>query len=312
MNRATSRATIRHGRGSKLRPAVVLSEVRRPGLRYHGGKFAMAGWIIRHMPAHRTYLEPFAGGASVLLRKQPAYAEVANDLDLRLHEYFSVLRDPETYAELKRALTYTPFHEHEFALVRDGLIPADTPVERARQLCLLSFQSHASDCLMPDGRPGFRSSVTRKGSTPATDWSNLPDQMDAIHERLRRVTWLTVDAFDAITKYEADDALIYADPPYLRSTRSQKLKAGEFYHRYAHEFDRDEDHERLLLRLRSSPAMVMLSGYRCELYDDLLSDWTRHDRKSQMDGQVNKTESLWLNPLAASRAPSPDLFGAVQ
>lgn len=270
----------------------------------------LSPWLISLMPARRTYVEPFAGAASVLLRKSPSYAEVANDLDGRLREYFQVLRDPASYAELKRALTYTPFHEREFLDIRDGVTPADTPVERARHMCVLAFMSHGSDSLMPRGRPGYRSSITRAGSTPASDWANLPDGMDAIHERLRRVTWLSVDAFNVIDKYEGDDVLVYADPPYHRSTRSQKMTRGEFYHGYLHEFDGDEEHERLLRRLDASPSMVMLSGYRCELYDDLLSAWTRHDRVSQMDGQVKKTESVWLNPLASSRRPSPDLFGA--
>lgn len=300
---------IRNGRGSNPRPSVGMSDVRRPALRYHGGKFALASWIIQHMPAHRTYLEPFAGAASVLLRKTPSYAEVANDLDLRLHEYFAVLRDPTTYAALKRALVYTPFHEREFAAIRDGELAADDPVERARQLCVLSFMGHGSDSLMPDTRPGFRSSVTRAGSTPALDWSNLPDAMDAIHERLRRVTWITVDAFDAIAKYQGDDVLIYVDPPYVRETRSTKTKGGRFYHRYAHEMDEQADHERLLSTLNASSSMIMLSGYRCDLYDRMLVGWTRLDRNAQMDGQVQKTESLWLNPLAASRQPVPDLFG---
>jgi DNA adenine methylase len=286
-----------------------MSDVRRPALRWHGGKFLLAPWLVSHMPAHRTYVEPFAGAASVLLRKEPSYAEVANDLDGRLAEYFAVLRDPVLHAELKRSLTYTPFHEREFLDVRDGRTPAETAVERARQLCVLSFMSHGSDSLMPRGRPGFRSSITRAGSTPASDWANLPDAMDAIHERLRRVTWLSVDAMDVIAKYEGDDVLIYADPPYPRSTRSDKMVGGEYYHGYLHEFDGDDQHEALLRRLDSSPAMVMLSGYRCELYDDLLRGWIRQDRRSQMDGQVKKTESLWLNPLAAARRPSPDLFG---
>lgn len=303
--------TIRNGRGSRPRPVVGLSDVRRPALRYHGGKFMLANWIVGMMPPHRTYLEPFAGAASVLLRKSPSYAEVANDLDMRLHEYFGVLRDPDTYAELKRALIYTPFHEREFIAIRDGEISAETPVERARHLCVLSFMGHGSDSLMPKGRPGYRSSITRAGSTPSLDWSNLPDSMDAIHERLRRVTWITVDALDAIAKYAGDDVLVYADPPYMRETRSQKIKDGGFYHGYAHEFDTEAHHETLLSTLRTSSSMVMLSGYRCELYDDMLAGWTRHDRIAQMDGQVKKTESLWINPLAASRQPNPDLFGSV-
>lgn len=39
----------------------------RPMLRYHGGKWMLAPWIVAHFPPHQTYVEPFGGG-SVLLR----------------------------------------------------------------------------------------------------------------------------------------------------------------------------------------------------------------------------------------------------
>ena len=31
----------------------------RPLLRYHGGKWRLAQWIIGHFPLHRIYVEPF-------------------------------------------------------------------------------------------------------------------------------------------------------------------------------------------------------------------------------------------------------------
>jgi site-specific DNA-adenine methylase len=36
----------------------------RPALRWHGGKWRVAPWIISHFPPHRIYIEPFGVGAS--------------------------------------------------------------------------------------------------------------------------------------------------------------------------------------------------------------------------------------------------------
>ena len=36
-------------------------------LRYHGGKWRLAPWIIEHLPPHRVYVEPFGGEGSVSL-----------------------------------------------------------------------------------------------------------------------------------------------------------------------------------------------------------------------------------------------------
>ena len=54
---------------------------RRPVVRYYGGKAALAPWIIAHMPPHDVYVEPFGGGAAVLLQKSRSATEVYNDLD---------------------------------------------------------------------------------------------------------------------------------------------------------------------------------------------------------------------------------------
>ena len=56
--------------------------------------------------------------------------------------------------------------------------------------------------------------------------------------------------------------------------------------------------------------MVMLSGYPCEMYDDILKGWNRIDTSARISagrGTALRTECLWLNPAAQQ----PDLFSEV-
>ena len=48
---------------------------------YFGGKQRIAPWIVSLLPQHDHYVEPFAGGLSVLLSKRPSRMETVNDLD---------------------------------------------------------------------------------------------------------------------------------------------------------------------------------------------------------------------------------------
>jgi hypothetical protein len=86
------------------------------------------------------------------------------------------------------------------------------------------------------------------------------------------------------------DVLIYADPPYLLSTRSQK---GDLYRR---EFHSPLEHARLLLALDALPCMVIISGYASSLYERFLKapKW-RTDHFSAMSRGGPREEWLWMN-----------------
>lgn len=254
----------------------------RPLLRWHGGKWLLAPWIIQHMPPHRVYVEPFGGAASVLMRKPRSYAEVYNDLDDEVVNLFRVLRSDQA-EHLVAALRLTPFASSEFF---SAYQPTDDATERARRLVVRSFMGFRSNAVHK--KSGFRSNSNRSGTTPARDWLNYPDQLGAIIERLRGVTITSRDACEVMAAHDGPETLHYVDPPYVFSTRADSAAD------YAHELT-DDQHRHLLASLRDLKGRVMLSGYPSDLYDETLSDWRRLERRHLADGAKARTEVLWMN-----------------
>jgi DNA adenine methylase len=282
----------------------------RPALRWHGGKWKLAPWIIAHFPRHRVYVEPFGGAASVLLRKGRAYAEVYNDIDDWAVNLFRVLRSEATAARLIDQLRLTPFARSEFEDARELGVALDDPVEMARRLVVRSFMGFGSNA--HSGRAtGFRSNSTRKGTTPAQDFSGYPDALPVLVERLRAVIIESRDALAVMAAHDGPDTLHYVDPPYMPETRSPRTKTDQ--RMYRHELDAD-GHARLLGELRRLEGLVVLSGYSCPLYDTSLKDWRRVKKRAFADGARPRTEVLWLNPICAARLDAErgaDLFAAL-
>ena len=285
-----------------------MSAPSRPVLRWHGGKWRLAPWILAHLPPHRVYVEPFGGAASVLLRKARSYAEVYNDLDDEVVGLFRVLRDPAAAAELVRQLRLTPFARTEF---EGAYVACDAPVERARRLIIRSFMGFGSNAHASTGsvRPstGFRANSNRSGTTPALDWANYPAVLPAIVERLAGVVIECRPAIDVMCQHDGSGTLHYVDPPYLPELRGLGNR-WDPKHLYRHELTRD-DHAALLEVLSGLAGMVVLSGYPDPLYDQRLAGWRRVSTLAYADGARERTEVLWLNPAAcdALEAAAPQM-----
>ena len=275
--------------------AKTAPKLTRPALRWHGGKWLLAPWIIGHFPKHRVYVEPYGGAASVLLRKPKSYGEVYNDLDGEAVNLFQVLRSDRA-GELVEKLRLTPFARIEFEAAYE---PGEDPVDRARCLVVRSFQGFGSDGHnLGARRTGFRANANRNGTTPAHDWANYPEHLGALIERLQGVVIESRPAQACMTQHDGPETLHYIDPPYLPETRSTKTKNGERYHAYAHELTA-KDHIDLLAYIQDLKGMVVLSGYPSALYDDaLLPAWFRVERQALADGARERTEVLWINSAA--------------
>jgi DNA adenine methylase len=286
-------------------PAVA---VKRPVLRFHGGKFRVGRRIIAQFPPHERYIEPFGGAASVLMQKEPTGCDVYNDLDGQLVNVFRVLRDPKLARKLKRAVTLTPYSRREYELSYE---PSDDDVEQARRTLFRSYAAFGGTGERRY-RTGMRPSLGGRGNRPELDWRGWPTHVKAFTRRLSYVMIENSPALTIINRYDRADTLLYCDPPYVHSVRTMSDRWGHFH--YAHEMT-DAEHRLLVARLNACESPVVLSGYRCALYDELLDAWARVDYHTAINGGGARVESLWLKPAGALAAlndslvaPHLDLF----
>lgn len=267
--------------------------IKHPVIRYHGGKFRLAPWIIEQMPEHVCYVEPFGGAASVLLQKPRSYSEVYNDLDGEVVNLFRVLRDPELNQRLQDTCYLTPYSRDEFCAAQQ--LTSD-PVERARRMVVRACMGFGSTAGV-GGNSGFRSDSKRKYATAAHLWVRYPENLSAVCNRLQGVIIENKDALAVMRAHDAETTLHYIDPPYVQETRVQ----GNRY--YNHEMT-NEGHEQLLAVARTMKGMVMISGYDHGIYNDVLSDWKKTEKESRISagrGTKVRTECLWINPAAQQK-----------
>lgn len=267
--------------------------IKHPAIRYHGGKFRLAPWIIEQMPDHVCYVEPFGGAAGVLLRKPRSYAEVYNDLDEEVVNLFRVLRDPVQNQCLQDACVLTPYSRNEFFAAREKT--AD-PVERARRMVVRACMGFGT-ASGAGGDSGFRHDSKRKYATPSHLWERYPATLAAVCARLQGVIIENKDALAVMRAHDAETTLHYIDPPYVPETRS----TGHRY--YRHEMT-IEGHEQLLAVSGTLAGMVMISGYDSEVYNDMLTGWKRTEKASRISagrGTKVRTECLWINPAAQKK-----------
>jgi DNA adenine methylase len=260
--------------------------INRPIMRYPGGKYTLAKWVISHFPAHETYVELFGGAASVLMRKPRSVGEVYNDLDGDVVNVFRVLRNPEQAAELAHLLSLTPYANEEYCLAYE---PCDDPIERARRMIFRSFAGHGSDSVTRS-HSGFQSRRNKEsGVTAAQEWSGFPREIMIFSARLQGVTIENREATKLIPLFDRSDTLFYADPPYVKSTRTSSSV------RYSCEMS-DQDHIELAEALHQVKGTVVVSGYPSELYDHLFTGWRCVRKSHRAQNAKPSIECLWLSP----------------
>lgn len=247
-------------------------------LKYPGGKWRVAEWIISHFPPHKVYCEPFFGSGAVFFKKSAAYIETINDVYGDIVNLFKVCR--ERPAELAAALELTPWAREEYINCYE--IEGDE-VERARRLLVRHHQSFGTT---NSNLNTWRNSQTYNSPRTAAQWSCLPEIVMQICGRLKQAQIENIDALTLIERYNDPNTLLYLDPPYLPELRKRGMYKCEMT---------AEQHEQLLDLVLKSKSKICLSAYDSELYNEKLKAWHTDEKLTTAQMGLHRTEKLYMN-----------------
>ncbi len=300
-------------------------------LTWFGGKGHLARQIVPLLPPHECYLEPCAGGASVLFHKPRARLETINDLAGDVVRFYRVLRDPEQYARFQLLCELTPYAREEYDGCRETWADADDPVARAWAWFVCVRQAFGG-ATGSTARHGWKYSVQTPGTTLPGQWGysatnasgtrlasaaqrylSAVERLPEVHARLQGVQIERGDWRRVLAAYGHAGVCCYIDPPYVHETRTGDK-------RYANEMTM-QDHHDLTAALLASPALCVLSGYRYAAIHRPLEEagWERTDFDVPISAArhregLRRVESVWRNPAAleacARARLQPRLFAA--
>lgn len=258
-------------------------------LRWPGAKWRMADWIVNQLPSHKVYCEPFFGSGAVFFTKKPSGTETINDIDDNIVNLFRVVRNSAN--ELARVIEMTPYSRSEY---RDCYDSNGDDVERARRFLVRTWQAYGGKTYCSSSWAHDRTNQVFRPKY----WCKLPERILATVERLKMVQIENMDALELIDLYNREGTLLYVDPPYLKSTRTQL--------HYKHEFASVDEHKALLQLCKRHKGHVMISSYDNELYNSELDGWEKRSMRVATNNGGSAEEIVYFSPSCTMQG---SLFG---
>jgi len=224
---------------------------------YPGGKSRSVETITELLPIRKIYVEPFGGSGAVLLARRASTLEVFNDRYAGVVAFYRVVRDEDKLQQLLNRLRTIVHAREEFRWCKDTWKNHTDDVERAARWYYMTMCSFGSL-----GR-NFGRATNCKNTMVAKIRNKFPE-FQALHNRIKDVTFENQDWERMVRDFDQEDAVFYMDPPYLTAHKGT----------YKNEMSYDE-HRYLLDTIMDMKGFVAISGFSNELYDKY--DWSeRH------------------------------------
>ena len=229
----------------------------KPPLVYYGGKTTIIKYLLTIIPEHRTYVEPFCGGASLYWGKEPSQDEVLNDRNMNIYCFYKILKTQPL--GLAKRVEIMLQHEGYFKKCKDRLKndPNLTELDRAEIfffLTVFSFNNMGTD---------FKA-APEDNDHKMIKVDQMVENFEYYANRLHDTAIWQRDVLKVITSMDKEDTFFYLDPPYIDA------RYGGFYGDYT-----ETDYENLLVSLKDIQGKFLLSSYPTDILNTHVkkNDW---------------------------------------
>ncbi len=210
---------------------------------YYGGKQQLASKIVSLFPEHKIYCEPFIGGAAVFFAKPASHAEIINDINSEVTNFYEVLqRDfPALQSEISISLHSRKLHQHARVIYENP--DMFDRIKRAWAFWYLANVSFGCNLTAGFGydKGGMRTKVVRNKRDRFTE---------DLAARIQNVQIECCDALKIIRSRDSKETMFYLDPPYVGSDQGH-------YDGYS-----QSDFDALLDQLSKIEGKFLLSSFR--------------------------------------------------
>ena len=226
---------------------------------WYGGKYYMAKHIIELLPKHDCYVEAYGGAGSVLFAKNPSKVEFLNDIHKDLYNMFNIIKDNSMCSEFERRVNLMLYSKNCYDYALEYLKQDTTVTDAVERAVCFYYLARVSFSGIIGGSFAY-STIKNKSMA----YYRAIERLQEVHERLKNVQIMNLEALDLIKRTDTKDTCFYLDPPYIHETREKASVKP-----YNHEMD-NEQHQELVDTLKSINGSCVLSGYATNMYDELL------------------------------------------
>ncbi len=182
-------------------------EWQRTPISYYGGKQSMLPILLKMLPEHKTYIEPFFGGGALFWAKTPSNIEIINDFNANVCNFYEVLKN--NFVELQEKVQQS-LHSRE--VYKSALVIYHSP--------FIFSKVHRAWAFWYATNVGFSNQIgnyryNKEGKCERLLANKKLQFSDEYSKRLERVQVECSDACQVIKSRDSENAFIYCDPPYV-------------------------------------------------------------------------------------------------